>query len=137
MPLPFFPKECFDNVLIFLDKSTLYNFLFINRNLCRLTIPIIWKNPFSCIEPKLISTLLACINKEEVDEFFLSTFCALNFKNNQIPLFEYGKFIEVIHHKYLVKSIETWFDESRKKKKKRSKRENLNGKIQNLVDVIY
>src|SRR6266480_1522264 len=100
MPLSSFPKECFNDVLLFLDNSTLYNCLFINRYLCRLSVPIIWRDPFRDYEePKdsLISTLMACLNKEEL------IFRAVHF-NNQTPLFEYGKFIKIIHHEYCVKN---------------------------------
>src|SRR5690242_12846187 len=106
MPLPSLPKECFDDVFSFLDNSTLYNCLFINRYLCRLTVPIIWRDPFrDCYrKPRsLISTLFACLNE---GEYF---FHAKHF-NNQTPLFEYGKFIKVIRHQYCVGNVTKWLN---------------------------
>src|ERR1044072_8532518 len=102
MPLP---KECFNDILSFLDDSTLYNCLFVNRYLCRLTVPIIWRDPFRDYKKhkhSLIQTLLSCLNEEES---FLST----RHFNDQDPLFEYGKFIKIIRHQYCVNIITKWF----------------------------
>src|SRR4051794_39163856 len=99
MSLLSFPKECFNNVLSFLDNPTLYNCLFVNRYWCRLSIPILWGDPFRlCTEPRasLINTLLACLNNVgEVDEKFQLIIYATNFNNNQTPLFDYGKFVKI------------------------------------------
>ena len=61
MSLPSIPKECFNDIILFLDNSTLYNCILVNRYLCKLFIPIIWRDPFGfCKKPKasLINTLL-------------------------------------------------------------------------------
>ena len=91
-----FPRSFFNlyknNVLIFassfLNNSTIYNCSFVNRYLCRLAVPIIWKDPFRS-EPKslLIDALFACYNKDE-DKYFSPIFCTIKF-NDQTPLFEY------------------------------------------------
>src|SRR5215213_9814226 len=106
MPLPSFPEECFNNVLSFLDESTLYNCLFVNRYFCRLSVPLIWRDPFRYSDDSCdsqISTLLSFLNEEE---YFLS---AVHF-NNQTPLFEYGKFIKIIRHAYCRNNITIWFN---------------------------
>ena len=96
MSSPSFPKECFVNVYPFLDKSTIYNCLFVNKYLCRLTVPMIWKDPFrSDPKPSLIGTLFACRNKDEEDKYFPPIFRTIKF-NDQTPLFEYGRFVKII-----------------------------------------
>src|SRR5256885_1816191 len=76
----------------------MYKYLFINRHWCILSVPILWRSPFetfSYLRPKLITTLLTCLNE---DEIFLLVPFAINFPSNRFPpLFEYGKFIRKIH----------------------------------------
>src|SRR5947209_4351135 len=99
---PSFPKECFDHVFSFLDESTLYNCLFVNRYLCRLVVPMIWRDPFeSEPKPSLINTLFACRTNDEEDKFFPQIFRTMEF-NDPTPLFEYGKFIKVIRNECCV-----------------------------------
>src|ERR1043165_1869879 len=135
MPISSFPKECFNDVLSFLDSSTLYNCLFINRYLCRLTVPIIWRDPFNSYgksRASLISTLLACLNEEELIYRSL-------IQNNQTPLFEYGKFIKIIRHEYCVDNITNWLKQSKAKVKEKEilKKKKIESRIQKLVNVIY
>jgi hypothetical protein len=103
MPSPSFPKECLDNILLFLDNSTIYNCLFTNRYLCRLCVPIIWRDPFDRKSGvSLISTLLSCHNEEEELIFHPIIY------NNQTPIFEYEKFIKIIRHDDCVNNIKNW-----------------------------
>src|SRR5436190_9522093 len=90
--------ECVSNVLSFLDDHTLYSSLFVNRNWCRLSVPMVWSDPFqSKSKPSLINTLLACLDEDEISSLVP---CTINF-NNQPPLFEYGKFVKIINHENL------------------------------------
>ena len=68
MPLPSLPDECFINVFLFLlDDKSLYKCLFVNRYYCKLTIPIIWKDPFNHSHQKeLTDTLLSCLVDDEI-----------------------------------------------------------------------
>ncbi|RIA87937.1 hypothetical protein C1645_877731 [Glomus cerebriforme] len=109
------PNECFGNILIFLDIKTLYKCLFINRYFCKLSIPIIWRDPFiltnskkSCNRIPLINTLLACLDEDEVSSLIP---CVIKF-NNKTPLFEYGEFIKKIDHKRIIECIITWLEET-------------------------
>src|ERR1051325_123318 len=108
MPLLSLPDECFCNVLSFLDDHTLHSCLFVNRHWCRLSVPMVWSNPFNCryyeSKPSLINTLLACLDEDEISSLIP---CAINF-DSQPPLFEYGKFVKIICHGHFVKNIETW-----------------------------
>ena len=128
MILPSLPDECFCDVLTFLDRKSLYKCLFVNRYYCKLSIPIIWRNPFSTSfyytrQFSLINTLLACLNENEISSLIP---CAINF-NNQSPLFEYGSFIRKIDHNSCAKLIKIWlktpFDQD--------------CRVQKLVNAIY
>src|SRR5436305_12291850 len=72
MILPSLPNECLSDILTFLDKNSLYKCLFVSRQYCKLSIPIIWRDPicyYSCY-PKsslvVINTLLACLDEDEI-----------------------------------------------------------------------
>src|ERR1051325_11728801 len=92
------PYECFSNILYFLDEESLYKCLFVNRHWCRFSVIILWREPFNYIYSRkfsgVINTLLSCLDENEISSLIP---CRLNF-NNQIPLFEYGKFIRKIDH---------------------------------------
>jgi len=125
MPLLSLPDECFSNVLSFLDDHTLYNCLFVGRHWCRLSVPMVWSNPFqSKPKPSLINTLLACLDEDEISSLIP---CAINF-SNQFPLFEYGKFVKIINHGYFAYGIMTWLKSS-------SKTDDC--RIQKLINAIY
>src|SRR5256885_4644629 len=87
MPVSSLPNECFNNVLSFLDRKTLYKCLFVNRYYCKFAIPLIWEEPYffrSPINSSLINTLLACLNEDEISSLIP---CAIKFYNDQSPLF--------------------------------------------------
>ena len=94
MPISSLPDECFSDVLSYLDRKTLYKCLFVNRYFCKITIPLIWREPFINWRKKIkissIHTLLACLNEDEISSLIPY---AIKFNNNQSPLFEYGKYL--------------------------------------------
>src|SRR5947207_8781211 len=102
------PNECFSNIQYFLDNTSLYKCLFVNRYWCRLSVITLWREPFkyrhyygdnSQLSTKsVIDTLLSCLDENEISSLIP---CRLNF-NNQTPLFEYGNFIRTIDHKNYV-----------------------------------
>src|SRR5436853_7682607 len=101
MSLLLLPKECQYNIFLFLDKSSEYNCLFVNRYLCGLIVPIIWRDPLCRPRSLLIKTLFTFRNKDEEVQFFQSNFHEMKFNHPITPLFEYGKFIKIINHGYL------------------------------------
>ena len=111
MILPSLPIECFINIFFFLDRKSLYKCLFVSRYYCKLSIPIIWREPFlSTYREKtllVINTLLTCLDEDEISSLIIP--CAINF-NNQSPLFEYGRFVRKINHKYCIDYIEAWLN---------------------------
>src|SRR5436309_11346562 len=104
MPISSLPNECFNNVLSFLDRKSLYKSLFVNSYYCKCIIPLIWREPFiklipNNFNPSLINTLLACLNEDEISSLIP---CAMKFNNDQFPLFEYGKFVRKFTHESCV-----------------------------------
>src|SRR5436309_7467140 len=132
MPISSLPDECFNDVLFYLDGKTLYTCLFVNRYFCKITIPLIWREPFinwrlKKINISLINTLLACLNEYEISSLIPY---AINFNNNQSPLFEYGKFIKKFNHRPFVSHIKTWLELSHSNR-------NQDYGTQKLINVIY
>ncbi|RIA87936.1 hypothetical protein C1645_827093 [Glomus cerebriforme] len=129
MSLPSLPNECFSIILTFLDNKSLYKCLFINRHYCKLSIPIVWRDPFFLPNSKkssnsisLINTLLTCLDKDEVSSIIS---CIGNF-DNKTPLFEYGKFIRKFNHDQCVKQVTNWLIIN-----------NQNPRGKKLIDAIY
>src|SRR3954454_4572550 len=130
MLLPSLPDECIAGIFSFLDRKFLYKCLFVNRHYCKLSIPIIWREPFRSnhTKPLLINTLLSCLDEDEISSLIP---CVINF-NNQPPLFEYGKFVRKINHKGCVELIKDWLESSNGKIP-----HNYDCRIQKLVNIIY
>src|ERR1051325_4093174 len=124
------PHECFSNIQYFLDDKSLYKCLFVNRYWCRFSVVILWREPFRYIYPhnrngkfsRVINTLLSCLDENEISSLIP---CRLNF-NNQITLFEYGKFIRKIDHKNYLSNVMTWL-----------KIEHQDCRFQKLANAIY
>ncbi|CAB4473932.1 uncharacterized protein OCT59_023426 [Rhizophagus irregularis] len=139
MSLTSLPDECFTGVLFFLDNKSLYKCLFVNRYYCKLSIPLIWRDPFILPTPRqfsLINTLISCLNDDEISSLIP---CAINF-NNRTPLFKYGKFIRKIDHDYCVRHIISWLNSSSRRSYGRvptdvSRYQDC--RIRKLVNVIY
>src|SRR5256885_1100360 len=115
MPLNSLPDECFCNVLSFLgDNQSLYKCLFVSRYWCKLSIPILWREPFkpSFIYKKfslIINTLLACLDEDEISSLIPYK---IDFPNDRSTLFEYGRFIRNIDQDSVIQDIITWLNPS-------------------------
>src|SRR4051794_29232575 len=60
------------------DKKSLYSCLLVNRTWCKITIPILWKNPLKfCNSKVLLNVILSNLSKESRDIL----------KNKEIDLF--------------------------------------------------
>lgn len=59
------PYEILHNIfkLFSNDRQNLFSFLFVNRNWCKIIIPILWSHPL--FKPKLITVILSYLNKED------------------------------------------------------------------------
>src|ERR1051325_2418851 len=131
MPLFSLPDECFSNILSFLDKRTLYNCLFVNRHWCRLSVPIVWNDPFPVYSNKSINTLMACLNEDEISSLIPYTI-KFNNNNQAPPLFDYGKFVGKIDHEFCVSNVIVWLEDC-------DYQDNIyiDYRIQKMVNVIY
>src|SRR3954453_16915082 len=133
MIIPSLPNECLSEIFSLLDINSLYKCLFVSRQYCKLSIPIIWKEPFirmktSSVLTSVINTLLACLNEDEISSLIP---CAINF-NNQPSLFEYGHYVRIIDHGSFVSHIIGWLRSS-------SERDptDQDCRIRKLINVIY
>ena len=110
MPSLLFPNECINNILTFLDDHSLYNCLFINRNLCKISVQLLWREPFSTDwslkTSSIIKTLLSCINENEISSLIS---CKIKLANRS-PLFEYGRFVRKIDHELCVRNVVIWLN---------------------------
>ncbi|KAF0399010.1 hypothetical protein F8M41_009793 [Gigaspora margarita] len=131
----FFPTECLLEILAFLqkDQGSLFSCLLINRHWCRITVPILWKEP--CFKKgKLIRKFLQELNANERKLFFsglnanelklffsrlnanerkllLSEFNAqfkITIPSNTNPLFEYLTYIKKVSAFDLDDGVKDW-----------------------------
>ncbi|CAG8478249.1 10221_t:CDS:1 [Cetraspora pellucida] len=85
-------------------KYILYKYLFVNRFWCRCIIPILWRRPR--IDARVIRTYLSCLNYDELKNLIPFR---INIPTNQPPpLFEYGKFLEIVNISDINKSVKSW-----------------------------
>ncbi|CAG8788770.1 12935_t:CDS:1, partial [Acaulospora morrowiae] len=64
-------EDIYHEILIHIQDSVeLYKCLFVSRLWCRITVPLLWKNPFEispCKKHDLIMrTYISCLNDEEL-----------------------------------------------------------------------
>ncbi|RGB31412.1 hypothetical protein C1646_764099 [Rhizophagus diaphanus] len=105
------PEDCFYEIFKHVSKDdtkTLYNCLLVNRFLCRLIIPILYKDPFSAVNDLkqnyyLIRIYLSCLNEIEKDYLQQNSIEILEVS---IPLFDYAKYLEKFTD--LTLPIECW-----------------------------
>ncbi|KAF0488033.1 hypothetical protein F8M41_022427 [Gigaspora margarita] len=101
------PNECYD--MIFNNFQYEYNDLFscalVNRQWCRIIIPILWRDPYFKLEDiRFIRTLLLTLNVEE--QTLLIPF-NITLPSYSKPLFEYTCYITSINSD-LYKGIRNW-----------------------------
>ncbi|CAI2165383.1 4087_t:CDS:1 [Funneliformis geosporum] len=101
--MPALHYDIFPIVLRFLrqDRNTLFSCILVNRTICRLAIPLLWKNPFTSNDSLeeinqyqsalLIRTYLACLTE---DERRYLTNKGVEIRNFPKPLFDYACFLE-------------------------------------------
>ncbi|RGB34616.1 hypothetical protein C1646_760325 [Rhizophagus diaphanus] len=136
------------------DGASLFNFLLLNKQICELTIPILWENPFKfCnikVESKhyfIIQTYINCFNEDdhkEVISILKSEFENLLYSEYEIPLFfkyekcneneipllfEYVKYLKEFNIHDLNNAVITWYKIFKKKN-------NLMNSIYNNVEIL-
>ncbi|PKY19796.1 hypothetical protein RhiirB3_523787 [Rhizophagus irregularis] len=95
------------------DFSTLHSCILVNRLWCRLTIPLLWEDPFSIATRNFhfIEIYLHELNNDEKTKLI-----NYRMKNDIIPLntlFNYSSFIKKLNTKHIIYIIEIWIKEAR------------------------
>ncbi|RIB25316.1 hypothetical protein C2G38_2031160 [Gigaspora rosea] len=111
------------------ESSTLFNCLLVNRQWCKLVIPLLWRQPFLYVRkgnPKLITTFLTFLNDKNrrillsngiILSSLLKPDCRIrhqNFyfykvhKSQYRSNFNYASFLKHLHYDYMLSSIEAW-----------------------------
>ncbi|PKK62633.1 hypothetical protein RhiirC2_855540, partial [Rhizophagus irregularis] len=105
------------------DGASLFNFLLLNKQICELTIPILWENPFKLcnieVESKhylIIQTYINCLNEDDYKKFISILKRGFKDHKNEIPLlFEYGKYLKEFNIRDLYNAVSTWYEIFKKK----------------------
>ncbi|KAF0532289.1 hypothetical protein F8M41_011332 [Gigaspora margarita] len=102
--------ELMENILNNLSNEiySIYSCAFVNRHLCKMSIPILWQDPFSSKRrnPSFISQYFSFLGENE----------KLSLKNFGIdieiskPLFDYAKFLKVLSLSNLGYKVKQWTD---------------------------
>uniref|UniRef100_U9U413 F-box domain-containing protein n=1 Tax=Rhizophagus irregularis (strain DAOM 181602 / DAOM 197198 / MUCL 43194) TaxID=747089 RepID=U9U413_RHIID len=95
------------------DFSTLHSCILVNRLWCRLTIPLLWEDPFSIATRNFhfIEIYLHELNNDDKTKLI-----NYRMKNDIIPLntlFNYSSFIKKLNTKHIIYIIEIWIKEAR------------------------
>ncbi|CAB4435816.1 unnamed protein product [Rhizophagus irregularis] len=92
------------------DISTLYSCILVNRLWCRLTIPLLWEDPFSLPTQnyRCIKTYFCFLNEDDKARFNEYGINDNLFLTN--PLFNYPSFIKYLDISKICHSIEYWVD---------------------------
>ncbi|POG71948.1 hypothetical protein GLOIN_2v32636 [Rhizophagus irregularis DAOM 181602=DAOM 197198] len=92
------------------DISTLYSFILVNRLWCRLTIPLLWEDPFSLPTQnyRCIKTYFCFLNEDDKARFNKYEINDNLFLTN--PLFNYPSFIKYLDISKICHYIKYWVD---------------------------
>ncbi|RIA81704.1 hypothetical protein C1645_545274 [Glomus cerebriforme] len=104
MDLKLLNYDCLRNVIEHLEynKNTLFKCLLVNRSWCKITIPYLWKNPFSIVSrpkensKKLLTTIISMFPFDEKSEDKLKT-CdyELIYLKYESSIFNYLSFLRI------------------------------------------
>ncbi|EXX57102.1 uncharacterized protein OCT59_000497 [Rhizophagus irregularis] len=96
------------------DFSTLHSCILVNRLWCRMTIPLLWENPFLLKEPKnhyYIGVYLYNLSDDDIKKK-LKEYGINN--DDSFPLFNYSSFIQYLDTYEIINSIENWVSDDEK-----------------------
>ncbi|CAG8625486.1 12941_t:CDS:2 [Gigaspora margarita] len=104
--------ECLEEILSHLvqDRSSLYSCLFVNRLFCRLTIPILWQNPFEYQNKsgsRLIRTYVSCLDDNQ-KKLLLDN--GLKVPDLPKPFFDYPKYMQGFDFFHFSEAVEKWVE---------------------------
>ncbi|RGB27540.1 hypothetical protein C1646_768966 [Rhizophagus diaphanus] len=110
-----FVTNCFEEVLQYLieDPGTLYSCILVNRNWCRITIPILWSDPFNNIKRKnpnnanlSIRTFISCL-EDSGKSTLINEFIKIP-NSWEKPLFDYPKYLKIFKYDHFGKMLENF-----------------------------
>ncbi|KAF0454752.1 hypothetical protein F8M41_001531 [Gigaspora margarita] len=104
--------ELMENILNHLNKefNSLYSCALVSRHWCKISIPILWQDPFTFYhhKPLIISQYLSSLGKDEkIGLQFMLKACKIN---TQFPktIFDYASFLKVLDLYFLKCKVENW-----------------------------
>jgi hypothetical protein len=113
------------------DFSTLHSCMLVNRLWCRLTIPLLWENPFSIPTENYNFIEIYLYNLNQQDKLRLKEYGIKN-DNNNSTLFNYPYLIKYLNTQKIIYSIEKWVEQVKIKNDKNNRHKYLN-----LARLIY
>ncbi|CAG8491944.1 8804_t:CDS:2 [Funneliformis mosseae] len=96
------------------DRARLHSCLLVNRYWCKVSAPILWKwalNDYGSIYERQakINTLLKCCD-ENSRLYLIANGIEIPFSLQEVPIFQYASFIEILDYGKLVNSISEWLE---------------------------
>ncbi|GBB83202.1 hypothetical protein RclHR1_00100006 [Rhizophagus clarus] len=116
MTPPYLADDCIYYILKHLQvyRSTLFNCTLVNRFWCRAAIPLLYANPFTRFNEKIILSFILCFNKEEIlqlkNQMKLIGINNIDINDEYKPLFEYPKYLKYYDYTFINCSINGWFN---------------------------
>ncbi|CAG8515329.1 380_t:CDS:2 [Rhizophagus irregularis] len=110
-----FVTNCLEEVLQYLieDPGALYSCILVNRNWCRITIPILWSDPFNNIKRKnpnnanlSIRTYISCL-EDSGKSTLINEFITIP-NSWEEPLFDYPKYLKIFKYDHFGKMLENF-----------------------------
>ncbi|RIB26286.1 hypothetical protein C2G38_2163773 [Gigaspora rosea] len=102
--------ELMENILNNLNGEieSLYSCTLVNRHWCKISIPILWQDPFSFDQDPLFISIYFSSLDEEDEQFILKEYGV----NTKIPntLFNYARFLKVLSLSNLESKVKKWID---------------------------
>ncbi|KAF0560093.1 hypothetical protein F8M41_003427 [Gigaspora margarita] len=102
--------ELIENILKHLNNeiSSLYSCALVNRHWCKMSIPILWQDPFSNKRSSLFIPIYFSSLGE--NEKFVIKECLKKWINVEFskPLFDYARFLKVLHIFRIAKKVREW-----------------------------
>ncbi|CAG8720221.1 20821_t:CDS:1 [Racocetra persica] len=115
MPMSSLPVDCVTIILENLryDPGCLFSCLLINRSWCRVTVPILWSDPFSIFGEKfgrnIIRSYLICLDYENKLNLIKN---GINISLSENPLFGYHKYLQFLEYELLNHLVRSWMIEN-------------------------
>ncbi|KAF0409285.1 hypothetical protein F8M41_008403 [Gigaspora margarita] len=105
--------ELMENILKHLNNEiySLYSCVLVNRHWCKMSIPILWQDPFSIIrKSSFIPIYFSSLGE---DEKLVIKECLKEFGINMEfskPLFDYARFLKILNIYLLEQKVKGWFE---------------------------